>query len=81
MSVTTLLGVRELVTALFAKFISRDYLSWDGINSVIKGGNQSSPRGYARHGKLPHFLLRQGYGGQAMCESRNSQKMKLENKC
>jgi hypothetical protein len=35
-----LLGVRELVTALTAKFISRSYLFQDGINSVIKGGNE-----------------------------------------
>jgi hypothetical protein len=57
----------KLVTALFREIYFAVF-KWDGINSVIKGGNE-----------LPHFLLRQGYGGQAKCEFRNSQKMVLEN--
>jgi hypothetical protein len=42
-----LLGVRELVTALFCEIYFAEILLWDGINSVIKGGN-----------KLPHSTER-----------------------
>jgi hypothetical protein len=42
MSGSESLGVRELVTALFREIYFAAF-SWDGINSVIKGGN-----------KLPH---------------------------
>jgi hypothetical protein len=44
MSVTTLLGVRELVTALFREIYFAAFRR-DGINSVVKGGN-----------KLPHSM-------------------------
>ncbi len=68
---TTLLGVRELVTALFREihFAELPYF-WDGINSVVKSGNQSTLRSYARHGKLPH----------SKCEFSNSQKMMIGKK-
>jgi hypothetical protein len=59
--------VRELVTALFREiyFAELSYL-WGGMNSAIKGGNQSSPRGYAQRGELPHSTY----------EFYNSQEMK-----